>query len=431
MQVKRFLSQHKVFLSSYLCNMLEMYDFIVVGMLLPHISPLFFPLEDKLSILLAGSVTFFMGFLMRPVGGILFGYIGDIYGRKKALLGSIFGMALATLCLGLLPTYSTIGVLAPILFIILRMIQGTCLGGEGQGANVFVLEHTKGINSGFIGGMLATSNGMAALLGFFISIYVTSGSAPEGSWRLCYLLGSSVAILGWFLRTHIDESPIFKTLANDKTRRVPLVDVFKFQRINMGYVFLCVGVNIALTYTGFTFINILLSQFVGIPQPISLTFAACGTLLAMIMVFIGGKVCDWIGAYKTVNISVWLVLIFAFPIHMLLASGSYPYIVLALVLLAIPTGGVAGSANHIVASAFPTSARYSGAAFTNNIAQALLGGTQPMIALYLIKHTEVLWSPAIYIFTIGVVFLFYSYYNKKKISSFKLGENLDSTILVK
>jgi len=423
MKVKRFLGQHKVFLSSYVCNMLEMYDFIVIGMLLPHISPLFFPLEDKISILLAGSVTFFMGFIMRPVGGILFGYIGDIYGRKRALLGSIFGMAFATLCLGLLPTYSTIGILAPILFIILRMVQGTCLGGEGQGANVFVLEHTKGINSGFIGGMLATSNGMAALLGFFISIYVTSESAPEGSWRLCYLLGTSVAILGWFLRTHIDESPIFKIPVNNKTHRIPLIEAFKSYGVNMGYVFLGVGVSVALTYTGFTFVNILLSQFVGLPQHISLTFAACGTVIGMFMVLLGGKVCDHVGAYKTLNISVMLMLIVVFPIHMFLASGVYPLIALALLLLAIPMGGIAGSLNHTIASSFPTSARYSGAAFTNNMAQAILGGTQPLIALYLIKQTEVLWSPAIYLFIMGIVFLSYSYYNKVRITSFKLGSN--------
>jgi MHS family proline/betaine transporter-like MFS transporter len=422
MKVKRFLGQHKVFLSSYVCNMLEMYDFIVIGMLLPHISPLFFPLEDKISILLAGSVTFFMGFIMRPVGGILFGYIGDIYGRKRALLGSIFGMAFATLCLGLLPTYSTIGILAPILFIILRMVQGTCLGGEGQGANVFVLEHTKGINSGFIGGMLATSNGMAALLGFFISIYVTSGSAPEGSWRLCYLLGTTVAIFGWYLRTHIEESPVFKNSAK-QNHTIPLLDVFKYQRVNMGHVFLVIGIGGSLTYTSFTFVNILLSQFVGIPQHISLIFAAGGTVLGMIMVFIGGKVCDLWGPYKTLNTSVCLMLIVVFPIHLLFATGDYLLISVGLLMLAIVTGGVAGTIPYLIASSFPASSRYSGAAFTGNISQAILGGTQPLIALYLLKHTEALWSPAIYLFILGVVFLFYSQYYKKDIISFRLSKS--------
>ncbi len=104
---------------------------------------------------------------MRPIGGLLFGYIGDIYGRKRALLLSILGMALATACIGVLPTYQSISFLAPILFVFLRLVQGLCLGGEGQGANVFVLEHYRGVNPGSRGGLLATSNGMAALLAFF------------------------------------------------------------------------------------------------------------------------------------------------------------------------------------------------------------------------------------------------------------------------
>src|SRR6266404_685737 len=107
-------STRKIFLSAYICNMLEMYDFLITGMMFPYISQLFFPLENKVSVLLAGSLTFLIGFLMRPIGAILFGYIGDIYGRKKALLLSVFGMALATACIGFLPTYESIALFAPI-----------------------------------------------------------------------------------------------------------------------------------------------------------------------------------------------------------------------------------------------------------------------------------------------------------------------------
>lgn len=134
------MKNNKVLISTYVCNTLEVYDFILGGVLIPYISHLFFPMDNKFLVLLAGSLTFLIGFVLRPIGGIFFGYIGDIFGRKKALLGSIFGMAIATLLTGLLPTYETISIFAPISLVILRMIQGFCLGGEGQGANVFVMD---------------------------------------------------------------------------------------------------------------------------------------------------------------------------------------------------------------------------------------------------------------------------------------------------
>jgi len=227
-------STRKVFLSAYICNMLEMYDFLITGMMFPYISQLFFPLENKVSVLLAGSLTFLVGFLMRPVGGILFGYIGDIYGRKKALLLSVFGMAIATACIGFLPTYESIALFAPLLFVLLRMIQGLCMGGEGQGGNIFVLKHYQGINPGTRGGLLATSNGMAALLAFFISMIATSSQVSPDAWRICYLFGATLGLVGLYLRSFINESPAFsREFSKGLDKRIPIIDVLKKRKLNI------------------------------------------------------------------------------------------------------------------------------------------------------------------------------------------------------
>jgi MFS transporter, MHS family, proline/betaine transporter len=412
--------KNKIFIGAYICNMLEGYDFLITGMMFPYISQLFFPLQDKISILLAGSLTFLVGFLMRPIGGILFGYIGDVYGRKKPLLLSIFGMAIATVCIGLLPTYESISLWAPLLFVILRMIQGLCLGGEGQGANVFVLEHYRGVNPGTRGGFLATSNGMAALLAFFISLMVMSAPLSGEMWRICYLFGGILGFAGFYLRTFIDESPAFlQEFPKKLDRHIPIVNVLKERKLNILNIILCVGIGGCLTYTGFTFVNLFLNQFLNFSPSFSLTCAAFGTVIAMIAVGFGGKICDSLGLYKTLKLSLISIILFIFPIHWFLTLGEMWSIILSLFLLAIPTGGVAGCIPHLIASSFSTRERYTGAAFSNNIAQALLGGIQPVLAIYLIKVTDVLWSPAIYTCLLACLYWAFLWIYESRLKSFK------------
>lgn len=411
---------NKVFISTYVCNMLEMYDFLITGMMFPYISQLFFPLENRITVLLAGSLTFLVGFLMRPVGGILFGYIGDIYGRKKALLFSVFGMAIATVCIGLLPTYNSISFFAPILFVLLRLIQGLCIGGEGQGGSIFVLEHFRGINPGTKGGLLSTSNGIAALLAFFVTMIVTSYWASEEGWRICYLLGGILGFVGIYLRSFIHESPAFLQQSTHTRRKsIPLFLILKERKLNMLNIMLCVGLAACLTYTGFTFINLFLTQFLNFSSFFSLSCAAFGTVLAMMGVALGGRICDKIGLYKSLHLFLILTVLFIFPIHWLLASGTTGGIILALFLLAIISGGIIGCCPHLIASSFQTQERYTGSAFSNNLAQALLGGVQPFLAIYLIKVTDVLWSPALYTFLLASSYLAFLSFSKRKLKSFE------------
>lgn len=409
-------STRKIFASAYICNMLEMYDFLITGMMFPYISQWFFPLEDKMSVLLAGSLTFLVGFFMRPVGAILFGYIGDVYGRKRALLMSIFGMAIATVCMGFLPTYESISFWAPVLFVLLRLIQGLCVGGEGQGANVFVLEHYRGVNPGKRGGLLATSNGMAALLAFFVSMAVISLQGAEEGWRSCYLFGGLLGFVGLYLRSFIGESPAFSNLKSEKV--IPLVTILKDRKLNMLNIFLCVGVGSCVTYMGFTFVNLFLGQFLNFPPSVALSYAAFGTVLAMLAVGVGGKVCDRFGLYETLGLSLFLLIVFIFPIHWLLSTGENWAIVLSLFLLAIPTGGICGSMPHLVASSFSTKERYTGAAFSSNLAQACLGGPQPFLAIYLIRETDILWSPAIYPCILAFLYLAFILTFRNKLTLF-------------
>jgi MHS family proline/betaine transporter-like MFS transporter len=246
---------------------------------------------------------------------------------------------------------------------------------------------------------------------------VTSSYAPEWAWRLCYLFGSTLGFAGLYLRTYIPDTPVFLIKENDK-KQIPILTILTERKLNVVNVILGVGVGAALTYTGFTFINLFLNQFLNFSSQLSLTFATIATIFAMVAVALGGKICDRIGVDNLLKVTLIFILISIFPTHYLLASGEFVQILVALILLAISTGGIAGALPHFIASSFSKHERYTGAAFSGNLAQALLGGIQPFMALYLIKETHILWSPACYTFFISFIFLSFLYFKGSKIYRF-------------
>lgn len=242
----------------------------------------------------------------------------------------------------------------------------------------------------------------------------------EGSWRICYLFGASLGLVGLYLRFFINETPAFtQGLSRNSPKRIPIITLLKNSKLNILNSILCVGVGVSLTYTGFTFVNLFLSQFLNFSSSFSLSCAALGTVIAMFAVGFGGRICDKLGLYATLNLSLIFIVLFIIPIHWFLASGETWKIALSLMLLAIPTGGICGCMPHLVASSFPTSERYTGAAFSNNLAQALFGGSQPVIAIYLIKTTNILWFPAIYTCILACVYWAFLLVFRNRLSFFE------------
>ena len=414
--------ERQILITNYFCNTLETYDFILSGILISQISHLFFPSKSNFLSLMAGSLTFLIGFITRPLGALFFGYLGDHRGRKKALLLSIYGMSLATLGIGLLPSYDMIGFLAPLGLIFFRLAQGFCLGGEGQGATILTLENYQGTKFGFVGSLLATSNGMGALLAFGISYFSFLWLSEAWGWRLPYLFGSVVALFGFYLRQKIPEPAIFIEHKHSNADQNKESNFVKKNIHNILMAILCVGVGSTLTYTGFAFVNILLKNYLNFSSTTSLLLASIGTVFSMIMVLIGGKVCDRWGIVNTIYYTGILLLILIFPIHFLLSSSQISFIILALILLAILTGGIAGSMPYMLVSVFPIHKRYRGAALSNNIAQAVFGGAQPIVALFLIEKTTFLWSPALFSFSICFIFVIYLFKYKNNINLYDINK---------
>src|SRR6516164_9304060 len=221
----------KAVIAGTIGNVLEWYDFGVYGYLATTMSQLFFPGEDKTISLLKAFAVFGVGFVMRPVGSILFGIYGDRFGRRLALSAVIFLMAFSTVAIGLLPTYAQAGVLAPILLVVLRLLQGLSAGGEWGGSTSYIVEYAQEGRRGFIGSWQQVSVGSGFLLGSLSAALLSSTLSPEAfiswGWRVPFLLGILVGILGAYLRWRLKDTPKFTEIKqHGEVAKAPLIEAF-------------------------------------------------------------------------------------------------------------------------------------------------------------------------------------------------------------
>src|SRR5437764_1014573 len=213
-------------------NVLEWYDFGVYGYLVPTISALFFPGGDPLVSLLSTFAVFGVGFVMRPVGSILFGVYGDKHGRRKALSAVIFVMAIASFAMGLLPTYAQAGVIAPALLVIVRLFQGLSVGGEFGGSTAYIVEFAPPGRRGFLGSFQLVGVAGGFLLGSLTAaLFIGSLSDADRlawGWRVPFLLGIAVGVVGWYLRWRLDDTPKFTELEeHHAVATAPLTEAFR------------------------------------------------------------------------------------------------------------------------------------------------------------------------------------------------------------
>ena len=203
----------KVLISGMVGNALEWYDFILFLQFVPFIGQLFFPTSDPHAAFLSALGVFAVGFVMRPVGGIMFGYIGDRYGRKISIVISILLMSIPTAAIAILPTYESIGIFAPILLTLIRLMQGLALGGGFSGCMTFLVEHSPNNQRGLIGSASMFSLGAGVLLGImvtYICFYSFGKSSFESwGWRIPFAISLVIGMVAFYIRGHVDESPIY------------------------------------------------------------------------------------------------------------------------------------------------------------------------------------------------------------------------------
>jgi MHS family proline/betaine transporter-like MFS transporter len=389
-------------------NALEWYDFAVYGYFVSTISKLFFPSSDPIASILATYLVFGVGFVMRPVGAILFGIYGDRHGRRKALSAVIFLMAFSTLAIGLLPTYGDVGVLAPILLVLARLLQGLSAGGEWGGSTAYIVEYAPEGRRGFIGSWQQVSVGSGFLLGSLSGTVLSFALSPEAltswGWRVPFLLGIVVGGLGAYLRWRLPDTPKYTDIEEHHAiAEAPLAEAFnKYPRETL------TAFGITLHNTAAYYISLLYmtGYFVAVaklPQP---TAQLIGTICLAIFVTLipfTGKLSDRIGRRPLLMASCIGYAVLAYPLFVLGSSGSVGFAFIAQGTMIVFQSLYAGPCPAAYAELFPTRVRYTALSIGYNIAVAVFGGFAPFIATWLIRETGNPLAPAFYVITAAVI----------------------------
>lgn len=365
----------------------EAYDFMVFTFLIVYLSPQFFPSDDPAAGVLSSLAVLGTGFIARPVGGIIFGRIGDRFGRRFALIVTITGMGGATVLMGLLPTQSAVGILAPILLVVTRLLQGFFAGGEQMGSATFVTEHASAKNYGILSAMTPVGFAFGAALAPLVVAVTTSLSSEEWmanwGWRIPLLMSLPLMLYVLYLRTRLEESPDFKELADKhEVQRAPLRSVVtRYPATLLRVVALSTSV-LAIGYVVPAYMPLFLQQEVGMTPGTTAWLATAGSTFSIAVGFAAGFMIDRSGRRNTMILALGIILVSMFPIMYLVkvTGGNLFVTAMGHMLLVGLAGAAAVPAYATLTSAFPAAVRYTGAAIGFGLGSAIGGGAGPYLA---------------------------------------------------
>ena len=394
----------RVIMSSLVGTTIEWYDFFLYGSAAALVfNRLFFPSYDPITGTLLAFATYALGFVARPVGGIVFGHFGDRIGRKRLLMLSLILMGVATILIGLLPTYSQIGIWAPIALIVLRLVQGFAVGGEWGGAVLMVAEHGDSARRGFwaswpqagvaAGSLLAT--GILALMAGVQS----EADFLDWGWRIPFLLSAVLVVVGFYIRNRVPESPLFEEAREEQAEapKIPAIDVFRERPMAL---VLGAGLRVGENISYYILTVFSLSYLVDVAdetRSLALNALLIGAAIQFFAIPFFAHLSDRIGrrpvyAFGGLGLAAW-----SFALFPLLGSGENLSIMIALVVGLVLHGAMYGPQAAFIAELFQTRIRYSGISLAYQLTSIVAGSLAPIIALWLYREYQSALPVAIYV----------------------------------
>ncbi len=387
----------KIIIIGLIGNMMEWYDFAVYGYFAMIIGKLFFPMTDPAVSLIASFGAFAAGFLVRPLGGLVFGRIGDLVGRQKAMTLSVIAMAVPTVLMGCLPTYETRGIAAPILLIVRRIIQGLSVGGEYTSSLIFLAENAPKNRKAFTA-VWGVWGGTAGILlgsgvGLLISSILTDDQLVNWGWRIPFAIGGLVALTGWWIRSNMHvEIPLAQTSS-------PVKDVFTRYRWDVLRVALLnIGSGVAF-YTAFVYAVSYIRNIDKLSESIALELNTLAMLVLLAVLPVSAWMSDRYGRKKILLISTILLVFLSIPLFHLIHSVDEIQILIGEVIFAVVVGMGSGGIVALNVELIPAPVRCTGLAFAYNASMGLFGGTTPLMAAWLINYTGNQIAPAYWVVT--------------------------------
>jgi len=397
----------RVVLAGIAGNVMEWYDFAVYGYFAQAIGQHFFPSRDPTASVIAAFGVFAAGFLMRPFGGLLFGYIGDRMGRQAALTLSVLAMAVPTCLIGLLPDYAQIGVAASALMVGLRLVQGLSAGGEYTTSIVFLVEGAAPGRRGLMGSWSVFGAVAGILLGSAVGAVLTSVVSAEAAqtwgWRVPFLAGLVVGLTGFYIRRHLP-----KAAARPEAAPPPTAPVREAFRTAWRAMLRVAGLNVLTAvgfYMMFVYVVTYLQQVVHVRAARALDINTINMVLLLLLMPTAGALSDRIGRKPLLVGAALGMFVFAWPLFWLVHHPDSRLILAGQMGFAVLIGLFLGVVPATMAEAFPARVRCSAVSVGYNLCYSVLGGTTPMVTAYLITRSHNDLSPAFYLMAAAAISL--------------------------
>lgn len=385
----------------------EWFDFLIYGISSPALAHHYFSRSSE-SALLGTLAIFAVGFVVRPLGGVVFGALADRAGRRKILSITILTMGAATVLSGLLPTYASIGIAAPILLLVVRLVQGLAAGGEMSGLGPLVTESAPPGRRGRWIGVAFAAGSLPPALGGFLVLGLNLWFGTDGylgwAWRLPFVIAGVLAVVGLFIRLRVEESREFLRLAQaDEVAAAPVREVLRRHFRPVVTVCLLISVVSVSQYTVQTYMATYLSKVIGLAAAPALLSTAIAVVVIAAILPIAGALADRFGRKALMMAGAILLAVLAAPAFLLMTAGTFGSALAGQLLLSLGIGVYGGGAFVTLFELFPTRVRSTGIGIAYNVGYAVFGGTAAFIAQLLVSLTGSAVAPAWYIVLLGVV----------------------------
>ncbi|MEU4424303.1 MFS transporter [Actinoplanes sp. NPDC024001] len=396
-------SPRRVIVASLIGTSLEWYDFFLYGSAAALVfGELFFPQFESLTATLLAFTTYAVGFVARPLGGVVFGHFGDRVGRRNVLVVTLLLMGAATFAIGLVPTYAAIGVAAPILLVVLRFLQGLGLGGEWGGAVIMSVEHgdphRRGLNASWPQVGVPAGNLLAAGVLWILNSMLSESAFLSWGWRVPFLLSGVLVVVGLWIRLAISESPLFAEVEQSGAKaKLPLVEVLRRHPRGLLVAMAArIGTDVAF-YTFSLYILTYITGTLGLPRSVGLAAVLIGSACQLALIPVFGALSDRIGRRPVYAIGAASAAVWAFAFFPLLATENRAVIVLATVVALATHAAMYGPQAAFIVELFSTRLRYSGASMGYQIAGILGGALAPIISIKLVQATGSAFAVSAYV----------------------------------